>query len=114
MIQLLSGLFSSTSFIWKLIKNWKVLSDSLKAIENTMHNMSKDGRFVPNMEETPILLHAVSNIIKTEIIDIPGINEYEIALSIDQISSNFVLSIQDAKSEKFYQLPVIKKEEVKP
>jgi len=70
-------------------------------IEDTLSNMQKDGRKVPNIEESSILLMALSNILKTEIIDIPGVDEYQISLDIDQINS---------KSEKFLKIPVVTKE----
>lgn len=113
MIPILSRMWSlitGSKFIWKLIRNWAVLSDSMHAIENTLSNMQKDGRYVPNREESSILLMALSNILKTEIIDMPGVDEYQISLEIDQINSNFQLSIKDSKSEKFLKIPVITKE----
>ena len=105
------AMISGCKFFWKVISNWVVLKDSFVAIENTLKNMQADGRMVPNQDETPILLMSISNILKTEIIDIPGVDEFKIAASIDQLNANFSISIQDAKSGKYFSIPIVKKSE---
>jgi len=112
MIPIISRLWSlitGSKFIWTLIRNWAVLTDAFSNIEKVLSEMQADGRKVPNQQEASILLMCLSNILKTEIIDMPGVDEYQISLEIDQINSNFQLSIKDAKSEKFLKIPVITK-----
>lgn len=104
--QILTG--SALSFMWKVVRNWGVLSSSLKAISDTLEIMHKDGRNLPNTEETQNLTLALSNIIKTEIIDIPGVDEYELAMGMDHFSNTLMLSIEDQKSGKYHEIKVKK------
>lgn len=97
-------------FIWKVARNWSVLSLSLAKISETLKAMHDDSRSLPNATETSEMLLAISNIIKTEIIDVPGVDEYQIALDIDQFSTSLALSIQDTKSGKFHEIVLKKKD----
>lgn len=113
MIQALKGiwaLISGSKLMWNLIRHHVVLTDAFKAIEGVLVQMRQNEISLPNHEQTQILLFAVSNILKTGVIDIPGVDEYEIAIGIDQINSNMMLSIQDSKSGSYHQIPILKKE----
>ncbi len=100
----LYGLISGSKFIWKLVSNWSVLSDSLKCISQTLTEMRESGRQLPEPNESTQMLMAFSNILKTGIIDIPGLDEYQISLDIDKFSSSLLLSIEDKKSGKYHEL----------
>lgn len=106
------GLVSGSSIIWKVISNWKILSTSLSSIETVMSNMGAEKRHLPTTEETQILLLACSNILKTKVIDIPGLDEYELAMNLDKASSSLALSIKDSTSGAYHVLPLIKKVKV--
>lgn len=107
------GLISGSGFLWKLARNYKVLNDACKAIETVLVNVAATDRKLPDMDESQILLSAISNILKTGIIDIPGVDEMQIAIGLDHINKNISLSVTDAKSGKFMEIPLIKKVEVK-
>lgn len=103
------GLVASSGLFWKVLKNWTILSESLKGIETVLHNLTEEKRALPNHDEAVTLLHALSNILKTGVIDIPGVDEYKIALNLDEVASSYTISIEDAKNEKYLELPSIKK-----
>lgn len=105
----LYAMFSSSKFIWKLVRNWSILSDSLKCISQTLTAMRNEGRSLPVPAESSQMLLAFSNILKTEIIDIPGLDEYSLSLDIDKFSSSLLLSIEDRKNGKYHEL-LLKKE----
>lgn len=102
------ALISGSKFIWSIIKNHVVLGDSLKAIEITLTEMRQGDSVVPNHMQAQNLMLAVSNILKTGVIDFPGIDEYEIAIGIDRVSSDMTISLKDSKSGKFHELPILK------
>ena len=104
----LFSLIKGSSFIWKLLSNWKILKDSLTVISDTLKKMHDEGRDLPETSEASQMLLALSNIIKTQVIDIPGVDEYEISIGIDKINTAFMLSIEDAKSSKYHQIIVSK------
>lgn len=103
------SIFSGGKFIWKVIRNYRVLSDAVKNISDVLKQMHDAKRATPEANETSVLLLSVSNILKTGVIDVPGVDEYELALGVDQINTNFVLSVKDAKSDKFHQIKFKKK-----
>lgn len=103
------SMFTASKFFWTVLTNWKVLADNSKGIEQVLKNMFDEGRKIPSEEEIPVILVCVSNILKTGVIDIPMIDEYEIALSIDKVNASFSLAIGDAKSGKYIAIPIITK-----
>lgn len=109
LLKRLYGMISGSGFLWRLVRNYRVLSDSISAIEATLSNMSAQDRKLPNESEIEMLLKAVSNILKTGVIDIPGVDEMNLALNIDQFSQSFSMSIQDAKSGKYFELPRVRR-----
>lgn len=108
----LYGLLTGSKFIWKIVRNWSVLSKSFQGVTDILSNMNAEGRSLPNTEETQMLLNAVSNIVKTEIIDIPGLDEYSLAVNLDHFSSSLGISIQDSKNGKFHTIKVKKSKAV--
>lgn len=90
--------------LWKIVRNWSVLTDALECFSQTLKKMHEEDRYMPDQLESQQLLLALSNIIKTEIIDVPGVDEYELALSIDRFTDTLKLSIEDSKSGKYHQL----------
>lgn len=102
------GLLSGTGFLWKLARNYRVLSDSFGAIEKVLLQMRGDNRKLPSQEQSIVLLQAISNILKTGVIDIPGVDEIEISIGIDQITQQMAIGIKDAKSGKFHEFPILK------
>jgi len=104
----LLALISGSKLIWKVVSNWRVLTNSIGGISDTLKKMHDEGRALPNAEETSLMLLCGSNILKTGIIDIPGIDEYELSLNLDKFSSSLIMSIKDSKSNKFHQIPLVK------
>ena len=112
MIPLLSRIWSlitASKFLFLLVRHYVVLKDAFTGIESVLTNMTKDARALPTHEETQILCVSVSNILKTGVIDLPGVDEYQLAIGLDNIQANMVLSIQDKKSGKYHTIPVLKK-----
>lgn len=112
MIALLSRVWSLVSvskFFILFIRHRLVLETAFNSISGVLIEMNKEGRALPKHDESQILVMAVSNILKTGVIDIPGVDEYEIAIGLDQINSNMVLSIEDTRSGKFHQIPILGK-----
>lgn len=103
------SLLSGSGLIWKVLRNFKVLSDSFGGIETVLNNMTVEKRKLPTHAEIEMIARAVSNILKTGVIDFPGVDEYAIAVNIDEMTATYAVSIQDAKSDKYIQLPIIKK-----
>ena len=103
------GLLTGSSFLWKVIRNYAVLAASFKAIEGVIQNVSQSGRALPNQDESLIIIKAISNILKTGVIDIPGVDEYELAMNLDMVNSNMSLGIEDLKTGKYFEIPAIKK-----
>ena len=108
------SLITGSSFLWKLIRHYAVLSAAFKSIESVLQNISAENRKLPTQEESLILLKAISNILKTGVIDIPGVDEYELAMNLDLVGSNMSIGIEDLKTGKYFEVPVMKKIEVKP
>lgn len=102
------SLITGSKFLWKVVRNWSVLSKSLYAISDTLKKMHAEGRNIPDMTESQILLMALSNVVKTEVIDIPGVDEYSLSLDIDKFSSSLALSIEDSKSGKYHEVTIKK------
>ena len=100
---------TGSKFIWKIVTNWRVLSTSLKVISETLTTMREQSRSVPNTEETQQMLLAASNILKTGVIDLPGIDEYQISADIDKFSQGVSLAITDSKNKKYHSLKLKKK-----
>lgn len=112
MISLISkiySLFSGGGFLFKLVRNYSVLSKNCQAIETIINNMIIEDRKLPSQQDSVYLLTAISNILKTGVIDIPGVDEVNLAIGIDSISKNISMSIEDSVSGKFIEIPVIKK-----
>lgn len=107
----LYGLLTGSSFLWKIVRNYAVLAASFKAIEGVIQSVSQSGRSLPNQDESMILLKAISNILKTGVVDIPGVDEYELAMNLDMVNSNMSLGIEDLKTGKYFEIPAIKKVE---
>lgn len=105
------GLITGSSFLWKIVRNYAVLSASFKAIEGVIQAVSASGRSLPNQDESLILVKAFSNILKTGVIDIPGVDEYELAMNLDMVNSNMSLGIEDLKTGKYFEIPTVKKVE---
>lgn len=103
------GLLAGSGFLWRLARNYKVLKDSCTTIEQVLQVVSDDKRSLPNEQEAVALLAAVSNILKTGVIDIPGIDEMKISIGLDHMAKNISLSIEDSKTGKFMEIPMIKK-----
>ena len=102
------ALISGSKFLWDLISNYSVLSENFKAIEKVLEQVMSDStRRLPDHNESQILLIAVSNILKTGVIDLPGVDEMQIAIGLDHINQNMVISIQDKKSGKYAELPIL-------
>ena len=108
-LQKLYKLITGSSILWKLIRNYAVLSEACGGIENVIKNMTDQGRALPDRDEAMILVKCISNILKTGVIDIPGVDEYELALNLDMINSNMSLGVEDLKSGKYFEIPVPKK-----
>lgn len=102
-------LVSGSKIIFKLVRHYAVLNESLTCINTVMTNLSNDNRTLPTHAEGHALLIAISNILKTGLIDVPGIDEYDLALKFDYVSEQFALGIADSKSGKYHTLPVLKK-----
>lgn len=99
----------ASGFIWKLIANYKVLSEAVKCIEvNAQAMMSRDSA-IPSGEEGQLMLMALSNILKTGIIDLPLVDEYQLSLDLDQITGQMRIAINDSASGKYNSLVIGKK-----
>lgn len=105
----LYGLITGSSFFWKVLKNYSVLSNAFKTIEEIIAAMSKDARALPTQDESLILVKAISNILKTGVIDIPGVDEYQLSINLDMVSSQISIGIEDSKTGKYHELSVPKK-----
>jgi len=106
------GLLTGSGFLWRLARHYKVLNDSCKAIETVLVNVNASDRKLPTPEESQVLLAAISNILKTGVIDIPGVDEMAISIGLDHINRNIAVSISDSKSGNFMEIPLIVKTEV--
>lgn len=91
-------------FFWGIIKHYGVLKENLQAIGNVIKAVMESDRKVPSCEEGQILLRAISNILKTQVIDLPGLDEYELAVSIDEITGTLVCQLTDKASSKVFKL----------
>lgn len=112
MIALLSRLWSLVAvskFFILFIRHRLVLEEAFGSVSEVLAKMNADKRALPDHSESQVLVMAVSNILKTGIIDLPGVDEYQIAIGLDNINQNMVLSIQDSKSGQFHKIPVLGK-----
>lgn len=109
LIKRLFSLVYNSKIIWKLIRNYRVLSESFKTIETVINNINNRDRVLPDAEESRALLTACSNILKTGVIDIPGVDEYELSLKFDYINEQWAIGLKDDKSGKFTAPLVVKK-----
>lgn len=97
-------LISGSRFFWALLKNYGVLKENLRVIGEIITKVMQEGRKTPDCDETNRLLKAVSNILKTEVIDLPEIDEYQLAIKIDEINANLVCELKDTKSDKTFKV----------
>lgn len=90
--------------------NWRVLSTAFKAVSDVLTEMHKADRKLPDTNESQALLMAMSNILKTGVVDIPGVDEYQLSLDLDKFSSSLIFSIEDSKTKKYHDLMLVRKE----
>ena len=109
MLTRLWNIVSISKFFILFISHRLVLEESFKAITSVLTSMNEEERALPKHDESQVLVMAISNILKTGIIDIPGIDEYQIAIGLDQVNQNMMLSIQDTKTGQYHQIPVLSK-----
>lgn len=88
---------NGSAFFWRFVKNYGTLKNSLLAVEAVFQSKDARGDKTPNSEEAQILLQAVSNILKSGLIDFPGVDEYEIGVGLEQLSGQIHLSMTDSK-----------------
>lgn len=115
LLQTVFGFITGSKIIWKVISNYRILSDTSQAVSTVFHNMHNEDRSSPTQPELVALSQALSNVLKTNIIDIPGFDELELVAAVDRFSGSLVTSMTDAKSGKFHKIvlkrtKVIKKE----
>ena len=104
------SLIAGSKTLWNFISHYGVITEALKAIEDVLKNIAADkSRKLPTQEEAIILTKALSNILKSGVIDIPGVDEYEIAMNLDMVASHLSVSINDKKSGTFIEIPALKK-----
>lgn len=97
------------SFLWKVVRNMGTLRTAVKAIEDVYKEIEASGRKIPNVEEAQTVLNSLSNILKTGVIDIAGIDDYKIAAGLDEINHNLQLSLKDSLDNPVLVSPVITK-----
>lgn len=108
LLKQLGGFITGGGIIWKFIRHYRVLSDSSKAVSQVIQNISNRGDKLPEIHETQIIIQAMSNVLKTGIIDIPGIDEYKISAALDKVNENVAISFEDYTSGQFHILRVEK------
>lgn len=92
----LFGLIKGSSFFWKIIRNFFTLKNSFEAISATIDGIMKSDREMPTAPEMQVILKAFSNIMKTGIIILPGVDDYEVAAFIDKVSGELEISLSDS------------------
>lgn len=101
---------SHFQFLWRVLRNWFTLSNAVHDIENVFEEIAKQNRKLPNMGETQVLLNAISNILKTEVIQITGLDDFKVAAGLDEISHSLHLSLTDKVGNPIIQSPQIQKQ----
>lgn len=99
---------SGAKIIWKVIANYRILSDSAKTVNTVFNNVKVRGDSTPNQEEAQALLQAASNVLKTGVIDLPGLDEYELTSTIDRAVGAITTSISDSKNSKYHKISLKK------
>jgi hypothetical protein len=100
------GFLKGSQFFWNLLRNYGTIKKSLEDVSKIFNEMKNQENKTPNCEQAQVLLKSLSTLLKTGVIDIPGINEYEISMSIDDVSANLVCMITDKKLGKIVNIPV--------
>ena len=113
LIKKLWGLAMGSKIFFKVIANYGLICETVKLLEDTLANMQREGRKVPNQQEMCDILPKLSELLKTGIIDLPMVDEYSLALDIDHIYSSMQISLRDRTGNKIVAATVIKKSEEK-
>lgn len=89
---------TGSKYFWRIVRNYAEIKNFCIVISNTITAMHTDKRKSPNMHELSLLLPAISAILRSELIDIPGINEYELALEVDSFAGKLKVAITDTNT----------------
>lgn len=82
----------------RVMQNWGLVHESQKVITAVLISVIKEHR-LPHCEETKTVLGIFKKLLDADLVDIPGVNEHEIARMFDEISNQLVCAIENEKQK---------------
>jgi len=100
------ALLNGSAFFWKALRNYGKIKNLFEVVSQVLNDMHARGDSLPDCNETSKLASVFSEAFKADIIDLPYLDEYQLALVLDKINANLVCSIEDKKTGKTQTLAI--------
>lgn len=84
-------------FFMQVLKNWNLIHESQKVLTGIILTLVKEKR-LPHCSETQITLGIFKKLLDADLVDIPGVDENELARMFDEVSSQLICAIENEKS----------------
>ena len=92
MISILTG-------IWPIIKNIGLVIDFFKVVKSVFQSVASRDVKIPNCDETKLLIDQLRKLLDSGVIDVPGVDEKEIAGVLGQIEERLVCVVDKAQKD---------------
>lgn len=77
---------------WKVLKNLKTIIAFFNTLKGLIVKVA-EGKRLPDCRETHDLLEAIRNLLDSEVIDIPGVDEKQVSQALKEIESQWTCKI---------------------
>ncbi|MEO8839789.1 MAG: hypothetical protein ABI351_13895 [Herbaspirillum sp.] len=95
MIYAIFSLIKSPGLFWKVISNWHVIISIINDTEGVIDEMVKAKRVLPDPQECGTIAHCASEFLKIGLINVPFIDDYQLAVEIDNFSASLKVGVKD-------------------
>lgn len=79
--------------LWPILKNIGFVIDFFRTMQVVLVDVSKRPTKIPSCEETRLILRSTRELLERGIIDVPGVDELEIAKILGQIEERVVCAV---------------------
>lgn len=87
------ALLSGAKWFWAILNNWGAIRKILSDVESVGKGMLSRHSTLPSCDETKLLLDAVKILFERGLIDLPGVDESNIAKVLGNVEANLVCEI---------------------
>ena len=86
------AIISSFKLFWKVLQNWSEMRVKLEALKGVLVRVKDNG--IPSCDDTKELLDFSIWLLKTEMIDIPGVDEYQLTRELERVQMNLICQLK--------------------